>query len=226
MRYPPRVSWNLFFEIRARAGGEVPIEVRARAGRAIRDALKRTKNVGFVFLEPDEKTPSSGSMQLLMREGNFDDFVVLVEALQALARADPDFVVLVRDEFELETERDVLSVGDLRRPPDPTARRGGYRAELDTVDVKVHRADLSMDHRRVASAFLEAITAEKLVTWSGSREGVVSALVPLIESVERGRWVRIDRVIQVLEEEAAVEEIFGTDDQLDRLWRSTLNRFG
>ena len=108
------MSWNLHFEIVWREGGPVPIEIRKKAGRALRSGFEAAKNLGLIVLEPSEDEPSHGFVQLLLRDGSEADFAILLGALQRLAREEPGLLVTASDEFHLAGE-DVLEVGEPRR---------------------------------------------------------------------------------------------------------------
>ena len=107
------MSWNLHFELEWRGGGPVPVDLRRKAGRALKSCFKRTKNLGLTVLEPSEDEPLRGSVQILFREGNETDFTLLLGALQRLAREEQGLLVTASDEFYLKGE-DVLEVGDPR----------------------------------------------------------------------------------------------------------------
>jgi len=218
------MSWNLHFIVAQREGGPVPVEIRKKAGRILQSAVVGAKHLGLITLEPDDDAPTHGFVQLLIRDGNDADFVRLLDALQRLAREEPGLRVTASDELYLRGE-DVLEVGDPRRviKPDDTKGTGVFSAPSRATE-HVYRADVPrLNGRDVARAFLARLSEKRLVAWCGSEESAIEKLAALVEQINRGRWRGADAVLQILEKEPAVDEVFATDRQLDDLWRHAVN---
>jgi hypothetical protein len=221
------MSWNLHFELEARDGGDASLVARRKAGSAIASARRKARNLGSISLEPDEKTPLKGSLQILMREDAAADFVLLLTRLQQLARSEPEVLVRVTDEHYLQGD-DVLTVGEpsaLVDPrADPTQGKGVFRS-ADAAATRVHRAEVAkLDASAVARSFLDELAEREWIVWAGPPETVVARLAALVEGIEAGRWRGANAVLRILDDEASIDEVFADERQIDELWRRTVNR--
>jgi hypothetical protein len=217
------MGWHLHFELGWR-DGDAPSEALRKASDVLHRCLRKAKNIGLVVMEPDEVEPRRGDVQILLRDRAEEDFVRIVDALQRAARDEPRLVVTASDTFYLSGE-DVLKLGDPRTivEPDETRGTGTFRSDPLTSGDNVYRAArAALDAHAVAASFLARLTDEQLIAWAGPRDVAVEQVAQLVALVDRGQWRGAADVLLVLERDDAVDEIFATDAQLDKAWRSTL----